>query len=193
MNRKRTILIGILGLLAVWAVAGAVVLFAQSRKVTPEKVVAYLDGADLDEMSDADRAAWVDGLATRVNRLDFEQRRKNSVERSVRDAFLQMTPEERRRYLDQTLPQGFKEMFTAINEMSREERQKLVNRALEDIRKAEASGEDERFEEEVDEEMVQQVVNEGMRQYLSEASAEAKLDMQPLIEAMQGRMRKVGR
>ena len=193
MNRKQTILIGILGLLAVWAVAGAVVLYAQSQKMTPEKVVAYLDGADLDAMSQADRSQWVDGLASRVNRLDFEQRRKNGIERGVRDAFLQMTPDERRRYLDQTLPQGFKEMFTAINEMSREERQKLVDRALEDIREAEASGENERFEEEVDQEMVQQVVNEGMKQYLSEASAEAKLDMQPLIEAMQGRMRKVGR
>lgn len=193
MNRKRTILIGILGLLAVWVIAGAVVLFAQSQKVTPEKVVAYLGGADLDAMSDADRSAWIDGLASRVNRLDFEQRRNGSIERGVRDAFFQMTPNERRRYLDQTLPQGFKEMFAAINEMPREERQKLVERALDDIRKAEASGENERFEDEVDQEMVQQVVDEGMKQYLSEASAEAKLDMQPLIEAMQGRLRRVGR
>ena len=91
-----------------------------------------------------------------------------------------MNRNEQDQYLDRTLPQGFEQMMQAINEMSREQRRALVNEALRDMNEEIARGTPRR-----EDLPMQRIIDEGMRSYLSDASAEAKLDLQPLIQRMQ--------
>ena len=170
-----------LAMAVIWSVVGGVVLLANTVETTPEDVRAFLAERDPAE------AGFVDGLAERVNQLPPDARFDVRLGDDLRDAFGRMDPDQRQRYLSATLPHGFDQMMDAINAMSSEQRRELVDRALTQI--------DERASEgggpppELDEASRQRIADEGMRAYLSDTTAEAKLDLQPLVMRMQDLMR----
>ena len=187
MQRRKTWVFGIAVLAAVWALAVSVMGLARARRMTPEKIAAYTEQRSLPEMSAHERKSFVEGLARRMNRLDYEGRRRFRLQRTLHDVFAQMTDEERLRYLDLTLPNGFKKMMEAFNEMPRKERTKLVHRAVRDLEEAAGAIDQDRPREwtAFSEEATQKIVDEGLRAYMLEASASSKVDLQPLIEQMQ--------
>jgi hypothetical protein len=77
-------------------------------------------------------------------------------------------------------------MMQSFNEMDREERKKIVERSLRRIR--ENQGEGDRNLETEDPEIVEKIAEAGFKAYYSEASAETKIDLAPLMEEMQGVM-----
>ncbi|MEM9865151.1 MAG: hypothetical protein AAF938_26340, partial [Myxococcota bacterium] len=100
-----------------------------------------------------------------------------------REFFESMNAEEQRFFMEKRVGKAFDQMMIAFNEMERDERRRIVERTLEQMKEGEA-GRGERFEEQ-DAEMVEKVVNEGLRAYYQEASAETKLDLAPVLEQMQ--------
>ncbi len=188
MTRRRIWTIGGLALLGVWAVAGIAILVARSQRMTAEKTLAYAHDHSLEGKSDADRAEIIEGLADRVNRLSFDERQKFRHQDDLRAMFEKMTPAERLRYLDLTLPRGMKQMMEAFNKMEPDKRRQLVNRAVNDLTRArdEAGPKDQdRLRTSLNDQTTQKIINEGMKSFLSDATAETKLDLQPLIEQMQ--------
>lgn len=189
MNRTRMVVLVAGLLVGLWVAALAGMRWADGQKITAEKVAAYVESADLATLSGAQREAYITGLADRVNRLPFDQRRNLRLDRSLERVFFEMNEAERNRYLDLTLPRGLSAMMEALNAMTPEQRQEVVERAMDDIRRAErergVTG-DDRF----DEATSQRIINEGLRSYFSEASAETKLDLQPVIEQIQAVMQK---
>ncbi|MEM6392699.1 MAG: hypothetical protein AAF797_08005 [Planctomycetota bacterium] len=181
MKRRRTWLITTASIAAAWALlAGA--LFALNRaEPTPAEVTAFLQSTPWNTLSADERRAALDELADRVNRLPPDARFDPTLGEALRDRFAQLAPDEQQRYLDQTLPRGFEQMMQAINAMPRDERQRLVDRALQDMQSEFNRDPDEA----PDDAIVQQFINEGMRSYLRDASAETKLDLQPLIQQIQ--------
>ncbi len=131
---------------------------------------------------------FVEGLADRMNRLSLEERRKFRSQRGVRDAWLAMTDEERARYLELTLPTGMKQMMEAFNQMPPERRKQIVNRAVNELQRAQSEGSREEMSKALGDENLKRVVAEGFKAYLKDADASAKLDMQPLLEQVQGLM-----
>lgn len=180
-------------MIGVWSVALGAMAWARSAEVTAEKVVAVLDDQPLTGLPDADRMERVEALAGMVNRLPFEARREAELERRLRERFAEMTQAERGRYLDLVLPRGLQQMMDAINRMPRDERQAMVDEALVEMKKGQRDPQQRAFEEQVGDEQLQRIVDEGLRSYLRDASAEAKLDLQPLIEQMQVQMRRLDR
>ncbi len=127
----------------------------------------------------------VAGIAILVAR---SQRQKFRHQDDLRAMFEKMTPAERLRYLDLTLPRGMKQMMEAFNKMEPDKRRQLVNRAVNDLTRArdEAGPKDQdRLRTSLNDQTTQKIINEGMKSFLSDATAETKLDLQPLIEQMQ--------
>ncbi|MEM1210986.1 MAG: hypothetical protein AAGI68_01695 [Planctomycetota bacterium] len=186
MNRRRTWLITACSIAAGWALVGLAVFAINRAEPTPADVTRFVVDTDWDALSPDQRRDALDELADRVNRLPPNARFDPTLGQALRNRFALLTPQEQQRYLDQTLPQGFEEMMQAINAMPRDERQRLVERALRDMDDELARNADEA----PDDAIVQQFVNEGMRSYLRDASAETKLDLQPLIQQLQAELQR---
>lgn len=167
-------------LVAVWLCAGAVILYTRAQRPTAESFVRYLEENKLDGLDPARRAAVITGVTDRLNRLDFEQREQLRLMRRDRTFFQQLTPEERRTFLEATLPEGFRQLMQALNKMTPEERRKIARRALDDLER-----DNEGIPPRVDKADAQKVIEQGLGAFYEEASAEVKLDFAPVLERLQ--------
>jgi hypothetical protein len=112
--------------------------------------------------------------------MGFDERR-DLRESGVLDGFIDgLTPAERSRFLSLTLPEGFRQMISALNKMTPEKRQKLVQRALDDIRKNAPKSADK-----INEDEVKKIVAQGVSSFYEDASADVKLDFAPVFEELQ--------
>ena len=173
----------VLVLVAIWAVVGGVIYWARSAKPTPEAVMRYLDAHPVADVPPADRAKLLEKLARQLNQLTYEERREMRMSRKLDAFFRTLPPEDQTRFLDLTLPTGFKQMMDALNKMTPEKRKQVVNKALEDMKKHE--NDDVPEEKRQLDANGQKIIDQGFRSFYSDASAETKMDVAPLIEQMQ--------
>jgi hypothetical protein len=170
-------------LLVIWAVVGGVIYFARGAKPTPDSVMRYVEEHAIENTPPDKRGKVLETLARQLNQLPYEERREVRMSRKLDVFFKTLTPEEQTRFLDLTLPTGFRQMMDALNKMTPEKRKKFVSRALEDMKKREG---DELPEEQRQlDANGQKIIDQGFRSFYSEASAEVKMDVAPLIEQLQ--------
>lgn len=177
-----------LAMAVLWAGAFAIMKWIRSRAMDAEKVALYAQSADLDRLGLSGRTEFLEGLADRMNRLDFEERQKLQARRELEPLFRQMTEEERLQLLEQTLPEGFKQLMESLNKMSPEQRQRLVQRGLQNLKDAEkryAENPEDRPGRQMDDATLQRFTQKGFESYLENASSETKMDMAPLLEQIQ--------
>jgi hypothetical protein len=168
-------------LVAIWLVAGGVIFFARSAKVTPESVRAYVSAHPIEGKSAPERSKVIEKLAKQMNQLAYEDRRGVRMGKGLDGFFRALTPAEQARFLDLTLPTGFKQMMEALNKMTPEKRQKFVSKALDDMKKREG---DRPPDEQLDTN-AKKIIDQGFKSFYSEASADVKMDVAPLIEQLQ--------
>ena len=188
MKPRRIWLFGSLGLVFIWILAIVGIQLIRAQKMTLEKTLDYLSSHSLNSKNAAERMQVVEGLAQRVSQLSFEERQRLRFDRNIRAAYQKMTDEERARYLDLTLPGGMKQMMDAFNKMNPDKRKQLVNRAVNELNRAQNEVSREDMEKALLDQNVKRIIDEGLKSYLSDANASAKLDIQPLIEQMQNIM-----
>ena len=174
-------LIGLL--LAIWAVVGGVIYFARGAKPTPESVMRYLDVHPIASVPAGEREKTMAKIATQLNQLAYEERREVRMSKKLDGFFRALTPEEQTRFLDLTLPTGFKQMMEALNKMTPQKRKQFVTKALEDMKKHE--GEEPPEDRKEMDANGQKIIDQGFRTFYSDASAEVKMDVAPLIEQLQ--------
>lgn len=167
-------------LLIVWLLVGGAMWWAKANKPTPDSVAAYVESLSVEGRSPAERAKEMEKIAEQLNKLTFEQRREVRMNRKLDKFFRQLNPEEQNRFLDLTLPDGFRQMMESLNKMSREQRQRFVNRALKDLQDPERP---QPLDNQGDN--AQKIVEQGLKSFYNDASAETKLDLAPLIEQFQ--------
>jgi len=175
---------GLLILAGVWLLAGGAIWWARNSKATPETIVRYVETHPLAGQSEGERAKRLERVASQLNRLDYEQRREMRMSRRLDEFFRSLTPTEQGRFLEQTLPAGFKQMMEALNKMEPGKRQQFVERSLREMKKEEGGA----FPEDVAENLdanARKIMDQGLKSFYSEASAETKMDLAPLIEQMQ--------
>ncbi|MEI9895891.1 MAG: prepilin-type N-terminal cleavage/methylation domain-containing protein [Chthoniobacter sp.] len=170
-------------LLVIWAVVGGVIWWARSVKPTPETVMRYLDAHPIANASAQDRDKALEKVAKDLNQLPYEQRREVRMSRKLDAFFRALPPDDQTRFLDLTLPTGFKQMMDALNKMTPEKRKDFVNKALTDMKKHE--GDDVPEDKRNLDANGQKIIDQGFRSFYSDASAETKMDVAPLIEQLQ--------
>jgi hypothetical protein len=193
---QRALLITLFALVAIWGAVAAVMRVTEKHTSTPEKVLNVMASAPwlLDESADvspADRRKNMDAAIAQMNLLDFEQRRRMREEgQEVSEQYFNsLDREEKSYFLEQTVENHFKSVMKAFNAMEPEERRKAVDRARADM--ARNQGRDpgmERLQKE-DEAAFEKMVEKGLGAYYEEANAETKMDLAPLMEEMQNRLR----
>lgn len=191
--RTRIWIIGIALLAGVWALAWGAMRWAGAAQVTATRVIEQLESQPLADLSPEQRMRRVESLATMINRLPFEERRDPRLQQRLRERFVEMSPAERERYLDLALPRGLQQMMEAINRMPRDQRRAMVDEAMAELNRSRHDPAAREWERQIDPAQVQRIVDEGLRSYLRDATAETKLDLQPLIEQMQHQMRRLDR
>lgn len=170
-------------LLVIWALAGGVIYWARSVKPTPESVMHYLDAHPVADASAQEREATINKVAKQLNQLTYEQRREVRMSKKL-DAFFRTLPaDDQTRFLDLTLPTGFKQMMDSLNKMTREKRKQFVDKALADMKKHE--GEDNPDGQRDLDANGQKIIDQGFKSFYSDASVETKMDVAPLIEQLQ--------
>lgn len=167
-------------LAGLWLIAGAVIFWARQTKPTPERLVAYLEANPIDGAGSRDEK--LQAIADQLNALTFEQRREVRMGKQLDLYFKKLQPQEQARFLDLTLPTGFKQMMESLNKMERPQRKRFVEKALRDMER------DRNFNGENDGNLdtnARKMIEQGFKSFYSEATADTKMDVAPLIEQLQ--------
>ena len=186
MRSRATWINAALILAVVWAIVGGVMWWARASKVTPEVLMAYVESHPIEGKAPGERRKTMEAVAKKLNHLTYEERREVRLSRKLDSFFRTLNPDEQSQFLDLTLPEGFRQMMEALNKMTPEKRKAFVDKTLEQLRKEEGQNlpDDARERMEQDENM-QKIVDQGLKSFYSEASAETKMDLAPVIEQMQ--------
>jgi hypothetical protein len=190
MSRQSLMLVkGLVAIALVWAVAWGLMRWAGAARPTPEKIVAFAEANPLNEIEDSEERLRIIGrLADMLNGLEPGELRELE-ERAATDPrrqyFEGMSPEEQLFFLERRIGRAFQQMMQSFNEMDRDERRRIVDRSLKQVR--EQRGGPGRLEE-ADPEIAEKITQAGLKSYYEDASAETKLDLAPLLEEMQRSM-----
>src|ERR1051326_5682069 len=128
--RWRPVFFSILAVLAIWLVALAGYRIAKSSTMTADKLRAYVESVDLSKLSGSARAKAIQRLVDKLNALPIEERQKAPMERIAWGWFEQMTEAEKSGFIEATMPSGFKQMLTAFEQLSEEQRRRAIGDTL---------------------------------------------------------------
>ena len=188
-SRLRPLYFGAAALVAVWLLAWGGFRIAQNSKITAAKFSAYLRAVDLEKLHGAAREQALRELADKLNALIPEERRRARVDREMDRWFQQMTEEEKGKFIESTMPTGFKQMLASFEKLPEDKRKKVVEDTLkrfEDIRKGELPpGEATNRPPPMSKELQKKVVAVGLSSFYSESSAQTKAELAPVLEEMQ--------
>jgi DNA-directed RNA polymerase specialized sigma24 family protein len=193
MSRRKVLIKAGLVLLAVWVCVWGVRTFADSRKITAERVNRAIAAAHFADWS-ADAAAKTAAesarrdkelreIATLVNGLDFQEREKNRDNRDAENFFRKLTPTEKGLFVDLTIRESMSHFMVALDAMTPDQRKHFVEQGLKDISSGK-TGDDMARTAEMDPQLLDKISQEGMKAYFEKSSTDTKLDLGPLMEAM---------
>lgn len=167
-------------LAAVWAIAAGAIYWARSAKVTPESLTKYVEKHPIETKTGGARETVIEKVADQMNALGYEERREFRLGRKLDGFFQGLTPEEQGRFLDLTLPTGFKQMMESLNKMDPQQRKRFVERALKDMQRDAERPPDEKLDANA-----RKMIEQGFKSFYTEASADVKMDVAPLVEQIQ--------
>ena len=193
MARRDVILKAALVLLVVWASVWGIRSYAETRKITAERLnreVAAARFADWsDQASPPDRAEAarrekeLRNIAGLVNRLDFQEREKNRENRVGENFFRKLAPDEKSLFIELTIVESMSRFMESLDAMKPEQRKKFVEQGMKEIQSGRTEEEMARTDE-LGADLLDKISQQGMRAYFDKSSADTKLDLAPLMEAM---------
>jgi hypothetical protein len=193
MARKEVIIKATIVLMLVWSCVWVVRAYAGSRKITAERVNREVAAAHFADWSaeksppDAAEARRRDEelrkIATLVNGLDFQEREKNRENRTGEAFFRRLSPNEKGLFIDLTIMESMGHFMEALDAMKPDQRKKFVEQGLKEINEG-RTGADMARADELGSDLLDKISQEGMKAYFEKSSADTKLDLAPLMEAM---------
>jgi hypothetical protein len=191
MGRRSVVLKAIIALALVWGVVWGVRSWAASRKITAERVEKEMKAAELEDWSvnkgrsedPAEREEEIRRVAEMINRLDFQEREKNRENRSGEEFYRKLSPEERELFVNLTVMESMNRFMEALDDLKPAQRRQFVKQALKEIEDGRTAEEMARAEA-LGDNLLDRISEEGMKAYFNKASADTKLDLAPLLEAM---------
>jgi hypothetical protein len=193
MSRRSTILRALAVLAAVWAAVWAVRSYAGSKKITAERLAqrfesaAFADwsqpGTPPDPAEAARRNRELREIAAMINRLDFHEREKNRRNRAGEEFFRKLDTNEKNRFIDLTVKESMNRFMEALDAMPPDQRRRFVEQGLREIETGRTTSDMARAGE-LGADLLDKIGREGMRAYFEKSSARTKLDLAPLMEAV---------
>jgi hypothetical protein len=188
ITRRMPWLYALAALVVAWLLAWGGYRWADSRRMTAEKVSAFLAGLDFSKLSKEQRARVLMELAAKLNALSLEDRRRVRMGREWQALFKGLDDEEKSAFVEATLPTGIKQMLNAFEELPPDKRKRTVDAAvkqLQEARQQAATGATDNLPPVVSDAVREKAVRVGLRAYFSGSSAQTKAELAPLMEEMQ--------
>lgn len=193
MNRS-IFLRGAIVLAVVWAVVFGITKWSGDKKATPQKVEAMIDEAEIEDWSNVDSSDYsqtqrdsrrerMTEISEVLNRLDLRQRKELDEGGRVFDFFFRLSREEKLRFVELTFTKSAGRLMDSFDEMDAKEREKMVDRSVQDMVGGKGAEALERLKEE-DPEVLQLVIQQGFKAYYQNASAETKMALIPFMDAV---------
>lgn len=193
MARRDVIVRAALVLAIVWGCVWGVRAYAGSRKITAERVNHEITAAHFADWSgetsatDATEARRrekeLHRIAEMVNRLDFQEREKNRENRTGESFFRKLAPGEKSLFIELTIVESMSRFMESLDAMKPEQRKKFVEQGLKEINEGRTKSEMARADE-LGADLLDKISQQGMKAYFDKSSADTKLDLAPLMEAM---------
>jgi hypothetical protein len=191
MGRRNAIVNAVLVLVVVWSIVWGIRAFAVSRKITAERIdreVAAARFADWsktagDNAEAKRRENSLRTIAGLVNRLDFQEREKNRNNRSGENFFRLLSPSEKGLFIELTVAESMNNFMKSLDAMKPEQRKRFVEQGLKEIQNG-RTREDMARSDAMSDELLEKISREGMRAYFEKSNADTKLDLAPLMDAM---------
>jgi hypothetical protein len=197
--RYRPYFLAAIALAGIWALALAAYSIAQNAKMTPEKLQAYFDSVHFEELSAADRFKAIHEFADRINALSAEDRQRWRSEFDWKTWFATLTENERGEFIEAALPTGFKQMLDRFAAMPEDQRRRLIDNALKDLRENRGGPPARNVANygtngppPISPELEHKVRVLGLNTFYRESSAETKAELAPLLEELEQQMRARG-
>jgi len=196
-QRWRPVILMGVAICAIWIIAIVGYRIAKNSKMTAEKVKSYAESVDISKLSGAERAKAIRDLEAMLNSLSVEERQKARFERAARSWFDVMNEDEKTEFIETTMPTGFKQMITSFEQLPEDKRRRTVNDALRRLKEERdqlAAGEgganpgDPNAPPVLSPELEAKVRSIGLKAFYSQASAQSKAELAPLLEELQKSM-----
>jgi hypothetical protein len=191
-QRWRPLVFIFAAVLAIWAAALVGYQIARNAKMTAAKVQEYVNSVDLSKLSGEQRQKALRTLASKLNALSLEERRKARFQRSAWNWFEQMTEEEKSQFVDATLPTGFKQMLTSFEQLPQEQRRKTIDDALRELKRVGDQAPGEGLGASggtnapvISPELEAKMRTMGLKAFYSQSSAQTKAELAPVLEELQ--------
>jgi len=193
MGRRTATIRAIIILALVWGCVWGIRAYAGSRKITAELInrqvaeAKFQDWSGITTTPDAAEAkrreSELRDIAENVNRLDFQEREKNRDNRSGENFFRVLSPAEKSLFIDLTIVESMGRFMESLDAMKPEQRKSFVEKGLKEIQQGRTQEEMARADQ-LGADLLEKISQEGMRAYFKKSSADTKLDLAPLMEAM---------
>jgi hypothetical protein len=193
MSRRRIVFQALAVLALVWVAVAAVRGYAGSKKVTAERLEERIAAARFDDWSEMEnpsggpmaerREKEIREIADMVNRLDFRERERNRRSRVNEEFFRRLSPSEKSLFIDLTVMESMNRFMEALDAMPPEQRRSFVEQGLREVEEGRTE-EDIARARELDPDLLDKISREGMRAYFEKSGAQTKLDLAPLMEAI---------
>jgi hypothetical protein len=191
-QRWRPLVFIFVAVLAIWVTALVGYQLARNAKMTAAKLQVYVNSVDLSKLSGEQRQKALRTLASKLNALSLEERRKARIQRSALKWFEQMTEDEKSEFVEATLPTGFKQMLASFEQLPQDQRRKTIDDALRDLKTAGeqtpegiVGGSNDTNAPALSPEMEAKMRTIGLKAFYSQSSAQTKAELAPVIEELQ--------
>lgn len=193
MSRWNVLIKAVVVLAIVWAGVWGIRTYAGSKKITAEGLNRQMEQANFADWSGNDtppdaaeakrRDKELREIAGYVNRLDFQEREKNRRNRAGEAFFRNLSPQEKGTFIELTIMESMNRFMESLDSMPPEQRQKFVEQGLKEIEQGSTEEEMARADE-LGSDLLDKISQEGMRAYFEKSTAQTKLDLAPLMEAI---------
>ncbi len=191
---KGILLRGAIVLGLIWAIVWGVTSWSGGKKATPAKVTEMIEEAEFEDWSEEDssgfsparkkaRLARLDEMGEVLTRLDLRQRKQLDEQGDLFDLFFRLSREEKLHFIDITFNKSAERLMESFDQMSPEERTKMVQRSVQDMSGGKGAEALARLKEE-DPDVLTLVIKKGFKAYYQGASADTKMSLLPFMDAV---------
>jgi len=169
----------------VWLLCWAGYSIAKKSQMTREKLNRYLQSIDLEKMSAAERAKALQALLDKWNAMSLEDRRHWHIDH---DWFARLTDAEKALIIEGMVPAQIKLELNAFEQLPKEQRQRIIDRAMKQIKEASANagaGQGGAGDSGLSPELEAKVRTMGLSAIYSQSSAQSKVELAPLLNEIQ--------
>ena len=191
--RLRFLAWALAAIVGIWSLAMMGHWYFESRKITADKVHAYVGSVDFGRLGGPGREKALKRLEDMLNALSYQERQRLREQRLMNAWFGQMTEDEKTQFVEATLPAGFKQMINAFEQLPEDKRRHVIDDALKNLRAGNtqpvggpqggANGPPP-----ISPELEAKIRTIGLKAFYSQSSAQTKAEAAPLLEEMQRQM-----